>query len=209
MTKGKQYREMSFECYWFIGTSDMKGMVLKMKKIFRATAILLIVLILSGCNTASSGNISEELSLNAESKEATEDTVKINSALYSLLDFEDTQEADFAVKGLIDAPESLQLTDDDGNVIWEQSAYEFLDDYEKAPDTVNPSLWENTKNNHAYGLFEVTDGIYQVRGYDMSNLTVIEGDTGWIVFDPLMSVECSEAAMQLIEKISAHDRSKP
>lgn len=191
---------MSFECYWFIGTSDMKGMVLKMKKIFRATAILLIVLILSGCNTASSGNISEELSLNAESKEATEDTVKINSALYSLLDFEDTQEADFAVKGLIDAPESLQLTDDDGNVIWEQSAYEFLDDYEKAPDTVNPSLWENTKNNHAYGLFEVTDGIYQVRGYDMSNLTVIEGDTGWIVFDPLMSVECSEAAMQLIEK---------
>lgn len=209
MTKGKQYREMSFECYWFIGTPDMKGMVLKMKKIFRATAILLIVLILSGCNTASSGNISEELSLNAESKEATEDTVKINSALYSLLDFEDTQEADFAVKGLIDAPESLQLTDDDGNVIWEQSAYEFLDDYEKAPDTVNPSLWENTKNNHAYGLFEVTDGIYQVRGYDMSNLTVIEGDTGWIVFDPLMSVECSEAAMQLIEKISAHDRSKP
>ncbi len=52
-----------------------------------------------------------------------------------------------------------------------------LDDYEKAPDSVNPSLWENTINNHAYGLFEVTDGIYQVRGYDMANLTVVKGDT--------------------------------
>jgi len=68
----------------------------------------------------------------------------------------------------------------------------------KLPDSVNPSLWENTKNNHAYGLFEVTDGIYQVRGYDMANLTVIESDNGWIVFDPLMSVECTEAAMQLM-----------
>ncbi|MBQ2954861.1 MAG: MBL fold metallo-hydrolase, partial [Clostridia bacterium] len=76
----------------------------------------------------------------------------------------------------------------------------FLNDYEKAPDTVNPSLWENTRNNHAYGLFEVCEGIYQVRGYDMSNLTVVKGDTGWILFDPLMSVECSMAAMQLIEK---------
>ena len=49
-------------------------------------------------------------------------------------------------------------------------------------------------------FFEVTDGIYQVRGYDMANLTVVKGDTGWIVFDTLMSVECSQAAMQLIEK---------
>ena len=65
---------------------------------------------------------------------------------------------------------------------------------------MNPSLWENTKNNHAYGLFEVTDGIYQVRGYDMANLTLIEGETGWIIFDPLMSTECTQAAMQLAEK---------
>ena len=75
-----------------------------------------------------------------------------------------------------------------------------MDDYEQAPDTVSPSLWENTKNNHAYGLFEVCDGIYQVRGYDMANLTVIKGNTGWIVFDPLMSEECTRAAMQLIDK---------
>ena len=142
----------------------------------------------------------QELSLNSEPKAATDKTIEVNSAMYSLLDFEDTSEYENATRGLIDAPEMLELKDADGNVIWSQKAYGFLDDYEKAPDTVNPSLWENTRNNHAYGLFEVQDGIYQVRGYDMANLTLIEGDTGWIVFDPLMSVECTQAAMQLVEK---------
>ncbi|MBQ3109505.1 MAG: MBL fold metallo-hydrolase [Clostridia bacterium] len=142
----------------------------------------------------------EELSLNASVKDATVYTAEVNSAVYSMLDFENTQEWEFATRSLIDAPEVLELKDADGNVIWSQAAFSFLDEYEKAPDTVNPSLWENTRNNHAYGLFEVVEGIYQVRGYDMANLTVIAGDTGWIVFDPLMSVECTQAAMQLIEK---------
>ena len=141
-----------------------------------------------------------ELGLNAEEKDATEYTVQVNSAVYSLLDFQDTSEYENATRGLIDAPQVLELKDAEGNVIWSQEAYSFLEDYEKSPDTVNPSLWENTRNNHAYGLFEVCEGIYQVRGYDMSNLTVVKGDTGWILFDPLMSVECSQAAMQLIEK---------
>ena len=154
----------------------------------------------NGTEAPETVDILTELGLTADSKDASTYTVQVNSALYSLLDFEDTQEADFATRGLIDAPEVLELTDDSGNVIWSQAAYSFLDDYEEAPDTVNPSLWENTKNNHAYGLFEVVEGIYQVRGYDMSNLTVIAGDTGWVLFDPLMSVECAQAAMQLIEK---------
>lgn len=141
-----------------------------------------------------------ELGLTAETKDASSYTVEINSALYSLLDFEDSSEYENATRGLIDAPEVLELTDAAGNVIWSQAAYAFLDDYETAPDTVNPSLWENTRNNHAYGLFEVTEGIYQVRGYDMANLTLIQGESGWIVFDPLMSVECTQAAMQLVEK---------
>lgn len=54
--------------------------------------------------------------------------------------------------------------------------------------------------NHLYGLFQVTDGIYQVRGYDMTNITFIEGDTGWIVFDPLISTECARAALELVNK---------
>lgn len=60
---------------------------------------------------------------------------------------------------------------------------------------MNPSLWENTRNNHAYGLFEVCEGIYQVRGYDMANLTVEKGDTGWIVFDATMCVETAQAGI--------------
>lgn len=160
------------------------------------------VFMLASCGDASdsSESIIDELNLTAESKGASDHTVKVNSALYSMLDFEDKSEAEYATRGLIDAPAVLELKDESGKVVWSQKAYSFLDDYEEAPATVNPSLWENSKNNHAYGLFKVVDGIYQVRGYDMANLTVIEGDTGWIVFDPLMSKECSEAAMQLVEK---------
>ncbi len=165
---------------------------------FLATALVGAMCCLPGCS--SSTDLVAELGLTKDAKEATAATVEVNSAMYSLLDFNDTQESEFATKGLIDAPEVLELKDADGKVVWSQKAYDFLADYEKAPDTVNPSLWENTKNNHAYGLFEVTEGIYQVRGYDMANLTLVKGDTGWIVFDPLMSVECSAAAMELVEK---------
>lgn len=140
-------------------------------------ALMLLAGILSmtlcGYNTDSEEkkDLVEELQLNGESKEASQYTAEINSAVYDLLDFSDTQEAEFAVQGLI-----------------------------AAPDTVNPSLWENTKNNHAYGLFKVMDGIYQVRGYDMANLTVVEGENSWIVFDTTMGVECAQAAMQLINE---------
>ena len=181
------------------------------KRLFAFLIVSVMLVTLVSCNSkdpiktiedieSEKTDIISELGLNAENKGATEYTVQVNSAVYSLLDFENTQEADFATRGLIDAPEKLELKDENGKIIWSQEAYSFLSDYEKAPDTVNPSLWENTKNNHAYGLFKVTDNIYQVRGYDMANLTVIKGNTGWILFDPLMSIECSEAAMQLIEK---------
>lgn len=166
----------------------------------RILATLLTSILVFSCAYAEKNGLSDELGLTTDAKPASGYTVEVNSSVYSLLDFEDTSEYDNAVRGLIDAPEVLELKDADGKLVWSQAAYSFLNDYEKAPDTVNPSLWENTRNNHAYGLFEVCEGIYQVRGYDMSNLTVVKGDTGWILFDPLMSIECSQAAMQLIEK---------
>ena len=155
---------------------------------------------------AAAGPEKAELGLTDEIKPATDFTAKANAAVYDELDFDDKQEYEFATRGLIDAPETLELKDEDGTILWSQEAYAFLDDYEKAPDSVNPSLWENTKNNHAYGLFEVMDGIYQIRGYDMANLTVVKGDTGWIVFDTLMSVECSQAAMQLWASLGVPSR---
>ena len=141
-----------------------------------------------------------KLGLNAAVKYATDYTARTNAKMYEILDFDDKREYECATRGLIAAPEALELKDEEGNVIWSQEAFSFLDEYEKAPDSVNPSLWENARNNHAYGLFKVCEGIYQVRGYDMANLTVIKGDTGWIVFDTLMCAECSQAAMQLIEE---------
>ena len=161
-----------------------------------------MVLSLTACSapeeeTAQEVDMVAELGLTAEAKDATEYTVEVNSAVLSQLDFADTSEYENATRGLIAA---LEITDDEGNVIWSQRAYSFLEDDEEAPGTVNPSLWENVKNNHAYGLFEVTEGIYQVRGYDMANLTLVAGDTGWIVFDTMMSAETAQAAMELVKE---------
>lgn len=136
--------------------------------------------------------------LNPDKKEATKYTTEANQDVYKLLDFSDEQEIEFAKRGLITAPDSLELKDENGKLVWSQDAYAFLE--EDAPDTANPSLWRNAQLNHIYGLFEVMDGIYQVRGYDMTNITFVEGKTGWIVFDPLMSVECSKAALELVNE---------
>ena len=131
-------------------------------------------------------------------KPASSYTIQANKEVYNKLDFNDEQEREFASRGLLAAPERLEIKNDAGKVVWSQAAYEFLD--KQAPDTANPSLWRNAQLNHYYGLFEVTDGIYQVRGYDMSNITFVKGNTGWIIFDPLMSVACSKAAKALVDE---------
>ena len=112
----------------------------------------------------------------------------------------DESEKENALRGLIEAPESLVIFDSDGNEVWNVADYSFVNELEKAPDTVNPSLWRNTLYNQYAGLFEVCDGIYQVRGYDMSNATFIRTDNGWIVFDVLMCRQDMEAAKALMEK---------
>lgn len=140
----------------------------------------------------------DESALNAEVKPATQYTVDANQQVYALLDFSDTAEFNNATKGLITAPDSLDIYNENGTLVWSQTAYAFLD--EDAPDTSNPSLWRNAQLNHIFGLFEVADGIYQVRGYDMTNITFIRGQSGWIIVDPLMSVECSAAALALVKE---------
>lgn len=166
-----------------------------MKKLMASVLTAALACSLTACSMQSGG---EETALTPETKEAADYTKKANDEVYTLLDFEDEQELEFAQRGLIAAPEKLEITGEEGNVVWSQAAYAFLE--EDAPDTANPSLWRNAQLNHLYGLFEVTDGIYQVRGYDMTNITFIEGETGWIVFDPLMSVECSKAALELVNE---------
>jgi len=135
----------------------------------------------------------------AENKPATEYTIEANKAWYDMLDFTDEREKENALRGLIEAPESVIIYREDGTVAWSRDAFDFVRDRE-APDTVNPSLWRHTQLNTYAGLFEVCEGIYQVRGYDMANATFIRTDNGWIVFDVLMCKEDMAAAKALMEK---------
>ena len=131
---------------------------------------------------------------------ATETTARLNAAWVDTLDFDDESEKENALRGLIEAPESLVILDDAGKEVWNVADYAFVNELEAVPDTVNPSLFRNTLYNSYAGLFEVCDGIYQVRGYDMANATFIRTDNGWIVFDVLMCREDMAAAKALMEK---------
>ena len=133
-----------------------------------------------------------------DKKGATQFTRQINENVYQLLDFNDKQEEAFATRGFITAPDSLQIAGSNGNIVFNQDAYDFVRDTE-APDSANPSLWRNTQLNAYYGLFEVQEGIYQVRGYDLSNLTFVKSDNGWIILDCLATENTARAALELFE----------
>ncbi len=133
-----------------------------------------------------------------ETKEATSCTAEKNAEWYSKLDFSDRREFANAERGLLDDQEGRVIYNDDGTTAWDLQSYGDLDC--DAPDTVNPSLWRNTQLNAKAGLFEVCDGIYQVRGFDMANTTFIRTDHGWIVFDVLMCKENMKAARELMEE---------
>ena len=132
-----------------------------------------------------------------EIEEATAVTAEKNAEWYEKLDFSDRRELDNAARGLLDNQEGRVIYNDDGTTAWDLQGYGDLD--RDAPDTVNPSLWRNTQLNAKAGLFEVCDGIYQVRGFDMANTTFIRTDHGWIVFDVLMCKENMKAAKELME----------
>ncbi|MCA0934268.1 MBL fold metallo-hydrolase [Vibrio alginolyticus] len=142
------------------------------------------------------------LSANAsDPKNATKATIDVNNQVKSDLPFSDKKDFDDAQKGFIAKQDVVTIKNDKGDVVWDLEAYKKYIGLDKpSPDTVNPSLWRNAQLNMINGLFEVTDGIYQVRGYDLSNITFIKGDTGWIVFDPLISKETAKAALDFINK---------
>ena len=164
----------------------------------RILSLALAALTLCACASAQSG-------LNAEKKPATDITAQKNAQVYQLLDFSDEQEGEFASRGLIAAPESLTITAENGMTIWSQDAYNFVREAETAPDTANPSLWRNTQYNARYGLFEVTDGIYQVRGYDVSNVTFVRSEHGWIVMDCASSRYTAAEALKLFRQEMGDD----
>lgn len=131
------------------------------------------------------------------SKPASSFTKQHNHAVLSELPFNDRQDFEFAAKGLIAKPKSKQIKNDKGEVIWDLAQFDFLKK-DQFNASINPSLQRQGQLNMNYGLFKVTDRIYQVRGLDLTNITYIQGDTGWIVFDPLTVPETAKAAHALV-----------
>jgi alkyl sulfatase BDS1-like metallo-beta-lactamase superfamily hydrolase len=114
------------------------------------------------------------------------------------LPFADRTDFENAERGRVDALDPCVVTAADGRVVWDLEAYSYLD--ADCPDTVHPSLWRQAQLCAKQGLFEVTDGVYQVRGLDLSNMTLVEGDTGVVIIDPLISAETAAAALALYRK---------
>lgn len=132
--------------------------------------------------------------------EASEHTRALHAAVLEQLPFEDREDFQDASRGRLASDPSLVLQDATGRVVWDMDAYRFLQAGPEAPATVHPSLWRMAQLNSLHGLFEVVPGIYQVRGYDLSNITFVEGRSGVIVIDPLISSECAAAALALYRR---------
>jgi alkyl sulfatase BDS1-like metallo-beta-lactamase superfamily hydrolase len=123
-------------------------------------------------------------------------------ARHAALPFHDERDLHSATRGLVGRRATGVVTDEDGRVVWDNDSYAFVTG--ASPDTVNPSLWRQSTLVAEQGLFEVVPGIYQVRGLDLSNMTVVEGETGVLVIDPLISVETAAAALALYREHRGH-----
>ena len=127
-------------------------------------------------------------------------TLELRNGLKASLPFADKRDFDEAKKGFIAEPPYTKIMADAGHVAWDMGSYGWLlsgKDFE----TIHPSLQRQAVLNMAYGLYEVLPGkIYQVRGYDLANISFIKGDTGWIVFDPLTTKETARAALEFINE---------
>ena len=128
-------------------------------------------------------------------KDATTTIRDQHAALLETLPFDDDADFEAADRGFVGALEPGVISGDDGRVVWDNDSYGFLTG--ETPDTVNPSLWRQSSLVARQGLYEVVEGIYQVRGFDLSNISFVEGDTGVIVIDPLISRETAAAALAL------------
>ncbi|MEY3481950.1 MAG: hypothetical protein RIQ71_2725 [Verrucomicrobiota bacterium] len=135
-----------------------------------------------------------------QGKQPSKFTLELRDGVKAELPLSDKRDFDEAKKGFIAAPPFKQIMADAGNVAWDMGSYDWLlggQDF----GSIHPSLQRQAVLNMAYGLYEVVpDRIYQVRGFDLANITFIKGDKGWIVFDPLTTAETARAALQFINE---------
>ena len=128
---------------------------------------------------------------------ATPTTSALNAKVARDLSLDDPADMEDVRRGFLAALDA-DIHNSEGDVVWQVGAWDFLEDV--PPPTVNPSLWRQSRLAAQHGLFEVKDGIYQVRGYDIAVVSFIRGNTGWIVVDPLFTEETAAAALDLVNR---------
>jgi alkyl sulfatase BDS1-like metallo-beta-lactamase superfamily hydrolase len=126
-------------------------------------------------------------------------TIAVIEQARSALPFSDKRDFEEQKKGFIAAPSYMKIMADAGNVAWDMERFQWMSEG-KDFDSIHPSLVRQSKLNMNYGLYEVIPGFYQVRGFDLANITFVRGETGWIVFDPLTAAETARAAKELVDE---------
>lgn len=178
-------------------------------RIVSRSALTLAITIMGGiggeCCAAGGGVVTNSGAMKGEhfspkGKAPSKYTAALQKDLRATLPFEDQRDFEESKKGFIAAPTYRKIMADAGNVAWDMASYDFLLQG-KDFDSINPSLQRQAILNMAYGLYEVVPGkIYQVRGFDLANISFIKGETGWIVFDPLTAKETARAALAFVNE---------
>lgn len=173
------------------------------KPLYHALAVAMVMGMTSSVFAAGGGAIvtaDPSKHFDPKGKMPSKYTIELQKGLRATLPFDDKRDADEVKKGFIATPPYKQIMAEAGNVAWDMGSYEWLLQ-DKQFDSIHPSLQRQAVLNMAYGLYEVLSGkIYQVRGYDLANISFIKGDTGWIVFDPLTAKETAKAALDFINE---------
>ena len=151
-------------------------------------ALMGAALLAAGCASAPS-------SADLTTKGATPTTADANQAMRQTVAAFDRRDFEDATRGKLAELSDPLIKTADGRVVWDARKFDFLK--ADAPATANPSLWRLGQLNHAQGLFKVADGIYQIRGYDIANMTLVEGNTGWIVIDTMLTAPVARAGLKL------------
>ncbi len=170
-------------------------------KVLRPTSLLAVALFssLASGQIAPAQQMAEIEHFHPKGKPPSESTRALQAALRESLPFEDDRDFEEQRKGFVAVPDFDQIIAPDGHVAWDMGQYEFLLEGRDF-DSIHPSLQRQAILNMNYGLYQVTDRIYQVRGFDLANMTFIEGDTGWIVIDTLTAAETSRAALDFVNR---------
>ena len=163
------------------------------QRVTLAALLLVCSAVLLGCGDGSYPvTVSDDADLDGHGP-ATAFTANSNSAVADVMASWGEIDSQDAHRGLIAVPETRFIAGPDAEAVWDGARYDFISG--PAPDTVNPSLWRQERLNNLTGLFQVAEGIYQLRGFDLANMTLISGERGWIVVDRLTTVETARAAL--------------